>query len=849
MTEKISASEGPSPELKKQFFDTWSEPSGFPRRLATVDNIRIGVQYMVTAFSFFLVSGVFALLMRIQLTVPENTFMGPEVYNRLFTMHGTTMMYLFAVPFMEGMAALFLPFMLGSRDLAYPRLTALSYWVFLFSGLIFYSGFLFDMVADIGWFAYTPLSAPAFAKEGIDFWLVGLGAAELAGIAAGAELTISILKLRAPGMSLGRLPLYAWAWLATAVMVVFAFTTLFVATVLLESDHALGTHFFNASKGGNHLLWQHLFWFFGHPEVYIIFLPATGIVSMVVAAFARRIIGYTFIAVAIVLTGFLSFGLWVHHMYTTGLPELSMYFFTAASLMIALASGTQIFAWIGSLWGQAPALKVPLLYVLGFIFIFVIGGLTGVMIAIVPFDWQVHDTFFLVAHFHYVLIGGAVFPMLAGLHYWMPKLTGRLMSSLLGKWEFWLAFIGFNLTFFPMHIMGLLGMPRRVYTYSPVLEIEGYNIASTVGAFILAFGFVLFVFNVFWSMAYGEIAGINPWGSDTLEWSFKSAPQVLFPRIPVVYSRHPLWDDANQRRESQSQGAAKVPPEELVEILDHRPPDWRATLLVDAITAEPLALVRLAGPSYAPLVAAVGIMLATVGTIVRSHLLVPLGVVVTVVAIIAWLWPDRQELEKMRTCSLVEETGLPILTTGKKSLGWLGMMFLIAVLGWALSTLIYSYFYLRLYSDEWPQESLPFPDRLMPGLGYFTLVAAAGVLAWAWHALQRGSRLTYRIGLVIGCALLTTFVGVHFYEYSQLPFAPDTNAYGSIFYMLSWGMDTTALVGLGIAGVAAIRAWRHDDHWQVLQALNAQMTAHYSYFAAVVSTIVYSTLYLSPYLL
>jgi cytochrome c oxidase subunit I+III len=857
MTEQAAHAETSAQSDRERFLATWNEPSGFPGRLATVDNIRIGVQYMVTAFSFFLVSGVFALLMRVQLAVPDNTFIGPEVYNRLFTMHGTTMMYLFAVPFMEGMAALFLPFMLGTRDLAYPRLTALSYWVFLFSGLTFYSGFLFDMVADIGWFAYTPLSAPSFALPGIDFWLVGLGAAELAGIAAGAELTISILRLRAPGMSLSRLPLYAWAWLVTAVMIVFAFTTLFIATVLLESDHAIGTHFFNDNKGGNHLLWQHLFWFFGHPEVYIIFLPATGIVSMVVAAFSRRILGYTLIVVAIILTGFLSFGLWVHHMYTTGLPELSMYFFAGASLMIALASGTQIFAWIGSLWGQRPELRPPLLYVLGFIFIFVLGGLTGVMIAIVPFDWQVHDTYFLVAHFHYVLIGGAVFPMFAGLHYWVPKLIGRMLNERLGKWEFWLAFIGFNVTFFPMHIMGLLGMPRRVYTYSRDLGLDGYNLVATIGAFVLALGFVLFVVNVFCSMVYGTRAEKNPWGSDSLEWSFKAAPQVLYPRIPVVYSRHPLWDDRGRensaddsdKRVHSTKSPHALDPERIVEILDHRPTGWRATLLVDAITGAPQAIVRLATPSYMPLVTAAGIMLATVGTIVRSYLLVPLGIVVTVAAIIAWLWPDRKELELMRTSTLPQETGLPILTTGSKSLGWLGMIFLLAVLAWSLSTLVYSYFYLRLYSPEWPQDGLRRPVLSREGLAYGLIPVIAALSGWSWHSFRQGGLHRYRIAQSVSVLLATAFLGLHIRELTQLPFSPKSNAYGSAYYMLSWSMDTVVLIGLGMGGLACLRAVREPAHWQLFQALHAQMTAHFWYFAAAAAVVVYATLYVSPYAL
>ena len=790
------ASRSTTDDERRRFEEMWMEPSGFPGTLATVDNMRIGVRYIVTAFSFFLIAGVFALLMRVQLAVPANTFLGPDVYNQLFTMHGTTMMYLFAVPFMEGLAILFLPFMLGIRDLAYPRLTAFSYWIFLFSGVTFYSGFLFDMVSDVGWFAYTPLSSPAFAKPGIDFWLVALGAAELAGISAGVELTVSILRLRAPGMNLARMPLFAWAWLATAIMIVFAFTTLFVATMLLESDHAIGTHFFNDRQGGNHLLWQHLFWFFGHPEVYIIFLPATGIVSMIVSAFAGRILGYTLIAVAIVFTAFLSFGLWVHHMYTTGLPELSLYFFVAASLMISLASGTQIFAWIGSLWGRRPEFKTPLLYVLGFIAIFVFGGLTGVMVAIAPFDWQVHDTYFLVAHFHYVLIGGAVFPMLAGMHYWFPKLTGRLLSDRLGKCEFWLSFIGFNATFFPMHIMGLLGMPRRVYTYAEGLGLGGYNLLATVGAFVLAAGFGLFVLNVFWSLDWGKQAGPNPWRSDSLEWSFESAPQVLYPRLPVVSSRHPLWDAqfqingaADQPPPSQSLMSSAADPgpssrnthgvlsaEQLVHELDHRPAEWRATLLVDTVTAEPQALVRLARPSYMPLVTAAGIIIASWGTIARSYLLIPLGFVVAAGAIIVWLIPDRRELERIRRSSLSQRTGLPTLPIGGRSLGWMGFLWLLITIGWGLSTLIYAYFYLRLYSPEWPQGGVSPPDRWSGALMYGLPLAACAAAGLAWRLFRSGQRVRQLVCQGLAAALAATFLAVHLRYLANVPFSPRTNA-------------------------------------------------------------------------
>ncbi len=828
-----------SPEDTKAFNETWKEPSGFPGGLATVDNIRIGVRYMATAFSFFLIAGVFALLMRIQLAVPDNHFLGPVDYNRLFTMHGTTMMYLFAVPFMEGLAAVFLPFMLGTRELAYPRLTALSYWVYLFSGLTFFSGYLFDMVADVGWFAYTPLSAPAFATSGIDFWLVGLGAAELAGIAAGAELTVSILKLRAPGMSLAKMPLFAWAWLVTAVMIVFAFTTLFVATVLLESDHALGTHFFSDAKGGNHLLWQHLFWFFGHPEVYIIFLPATGIVSMIVGTFSRRLHGYTLIVVGILVTGFLSFGLWVHHMYTTGLPELSLYFFASASLVIALASGTQIFAWLSSLWGTQPKLLAPLLFVLGFMFIFVLGGLTGVMLAIVPFDVQVHDTFFLVAHFHYVLIGGAVFPMMAAVHYWAPKISGRMLSERLGKWSFWLTFLGFNFTFFPMHIMGLLGMPRRVYTYRADLGIDGLNLAVTIAAFVMAAGFLLIAFNVIWSLRYGAVAEKNPWGGDSLEWSLLVATQVLFPRLPVVNSRHPLWN-ANEPQEPEL--------ERLVETLDHRPADWRATVLVNAITGKPEALVRLSTWSYMPFVTSIGIMLVTIATIARLYLLVAAGVVVTVAGLICWLWPDPAETERMQRETLPQETGLPIFTTGAKSLPWLGMLFLMAVFGWSLATLFYSYFYLRLYAPHWPLDGLPLPELLGPALIYGSLLIGAIAAVCAWHRFGR-SKIRSQIGFAASLVVGIVFLGLRWADAWYLEVSPRANAYGSIFHMLGWAMDAIVLTGVGLSAAALARSISVTQDWERILAAQVQIVAHYWIFSAASAVLVYAVLYLSPYLI
>ncbi len=638
------------------------------------------------------------------------------------------------------------------------------------------------------------------------------------------------------------MPLFAWAWLTTGVMIVFAFTTLFMATVLLECDQALGTQFFNEAKGGNHLLWQHLFWFFGHPDVYIIFLPATGIVSAIVVTFAKRVIGYTLIAVAILLTGFMSFGLWVHHMYATGLPELAMYFFAGASLMIAIASGVQVFAWIATVWGRRPAMKTPFLWVVGFLIIFLLGGLTGVMVAIVPFDLQAHDTYFVVAHLHYVLIGGAVFPMVAALHYWVPKVTGRLFSERLGKWSFWLAFVGFNVSFFPMHIVGLLGMPRRNYTYPAGMGWDAYNLIATIGAFMLAAGFVLVVVNALWSLRYGAKAGRNPWGGDTLEWSLESAPTVLYPKLPVVSSRHPMWEAGTP---SPDEEEAK----RITEVMDHRPEDFRATLVVDPVTGKPQAIARLATPSYTPLLVASGIVLFTMATIYRLYVFSALGVLISAVGVILWLWPNRKELEAMRKSTLPAETGLPLWTTGTKALGWLGMLVAMTVLGWGAVTLVYSYFYLRLYSAEWPQGGLPRPEWLFPAITFAMLPAAAVAASVAWRALNAGNLPRYRGTLGAACLFAVGFLGLHVYDQSRLGFSWETNAYCSAFYMLAWTADAVALIGLGIAGTALARALTRDEHWKLFQALHGQLTAHFWLFAAGLGAVVFATLYVSPYVL
>jgi cytochrome c oxidase subunit 1 len=533
------------PALETALGETWKTPTGPWGALAAVDHKIIGRRYIVTAFVFLALGGILAVLMRLQLAQPEARLLGPDRYNQVFTMHGANMMFLFAVPVMEAMAVYLVPLMVGTRNIAFPRLNAFSYWIFLAGGALLWISFVLDMGPDVGWFAYVPLSGPQFGSgKRADIWAQMITFTELSALAVSVEIIVTIFKQRAPGMSLDRIPLFVWSMLVTSFIIIMAMPAVVIASTSLILDRLVGTHFFNPAEGGDVLLWQHLFWFFGHPEVYIIFLPAVGMVSTMVATFARRpVFGYLALVMAVISTGILAFGLWVHHMFVTGLPRLGESFFTASSMAIAIPAGIQIFCWLATLWDGKPVFKTPLLFVIGFIVTFVIGGLTGVMVASVPFDTQVHDTYFVVAHFHYVLIGGAVFPLLGAIYYWFPKITGRMMSETLGKWAFWLIFVGFNLTFFPMHVLGLQGMPRRVYTYQPDMPWHGLNMFVSVSAVILVGGFFVFFVDAIRSARRGPLAADNPWDAPTLEWATSSPPPSYnFARMPIVDGADPLWE-------------------------------------------------------------------------------------------------------------------------------------------------------------------------------------------------------------------------------------------------------------------------------------------------------------------
>jgi cytochrome c oxidase subunit I len=611
-------------ELAALLLTLWRTPSGWLGSLTSVDHKVIGKRYILTAFAFLILGGLLAVLMRLQLAGAERKLLSPDLYNQVFTMHGSTMMFLFAVPVMEAFAVYFVPLMVGTRNIAFPRLNAFSYWMFLFGGCFLWLAFLFNVGPDVGWFAYVPLSSLQYnPSKRADVWAQMITFTEVAALAVAVEIVVTVFKQRAVGMTLDRIPVFVWAMLVTSFLVLFAMPSIMVASTTLILDRLVNTHFYDTASGGNLLLWQHLFWFFGHPEVYIIFIPGTGMVSMIIATFARRpVFGYTMIVLSLIATGFLSFGLWVHHMFVTGLPQLGASMFTASSMLIAVPSGLQIFCWLATLWDGRPVYRTPLLFVLGFFAIFVLGGLSGVMVASVPIDMQVHDTYFVVAHFHYVLIGGAVFPLIGAVYYWFPKITGRMLGERLGRWNFWLAFIGFNIAFFPMHILGLMGMPRRVYTYTPEMGWDHLNLLSTVGALVFVASFVTLIVNVIHGLRRGELAGDNPWGASTLEWATSSPPPPYnFSRIPVVTHRDPLWANGGN-----------------LPVVAGLSVERREVLLSSVADAEPHTREASPEPSIWPLLTAVATTVFLVGSIFTPWAVV-WGTPPIAVALIGWFWP------------------------------------------------------------------------------------------------------------------------------------------------------------------------------------------------------------------
>jgi cytochrome c oxidase subunit I+III len=615
---------------------TWKEPSGLVGWLTTTDHKRIGILYFFTTLLFFGAGGVEALLMRTQLIGPNERVLSPEAYNQLFTMHGVTMIFLVVVPMSTGAFGNYLlPLMIGARDMAFPRMNAASYWIFVAAGIFVYTGLFIGSAPDAGWFDYVPLASKEFSPTiGIDFYALGLIFVGISTTIAAINFIVTIFKLRAPGMSLNRMPLFCYAFLAVSFALVFALPPLNTALVFLELDRLAGFHFYDIALGGEPLLWQHLFWIFGHPEVYIIILPAFGIATSIIPTFARRkMVAYPFVAIAEILVAFIGFGVWAHHMFAVGLATVTTVYFAAASLIIVIPSAIQLFAWITTLVTGRPRFATPLLWIVGFIVFFIVGGLSGIMFAAIPFDQQTTDTYFVVAHFHFVIFGAAMFPLLGGMYYWFPKVTGRMYHEGVGQASFWLSFAGAALTFFPMHIVGLLGMPRRVYTYPGGLGWSGYNLAETIGSYLLGAGLLLVLVNLGVSRFRGRPAGNDPWGGDTLEWSTTSPPpEYNYAVIPTVSSPYAMWDVEDREEDLRRLESGVLTLEEGHETT--------ATTVLDAELDEVL---EMPSESWAPIALAAALA-GLFALVLTEHYVAASGfLALSFLVLGAWHWKEPQE--------------------------------------------------------------------------------------------------------------------------------------------------------------------------------------------------------------
>lgn len=533
-----------------------SEPFSLPTWLhgwvTTTDHKRLGVMYVLAGLAFFVVSGTMAALIRLQLVVPNNQFLPPEMFNRLFTMHGTAMVFLVGMPIIAGLMNYLVPLMIGARDMAFPRLNAFGFWIFLFGGCLLYFSYLAapglsgaGSAPDVGWFAYSPLTGKAFSRgHSTDYWILSILISGIGSICSAVNVIVTVVCMRCRGMTLMRMPLFVWIVLVVAYLIVIVLPPLTAAQIMLLLDRFLGAKFFDTQAGGSAVLWQHFFWIFGHPEVYILILPGFAVASEIIPVFSRKpIFGYAVMVGATVMIGFISLGVWAHHMFTIGMSAMSNAFFATSTMLVGVPTGIKLFNWLGTMWGGKIRFRTPMLFCVAFLFQFLCAGLTGIMLAVAPFDWQLSDSYFVVAHFHYVLIGGLLFTIFGAIYYWFPKVTGRLMSERLGRWHFWLFALGFNLTFAPLHIAGILGMPRRIYTYDAGRGWEIWNLIATIGVAFQALGILFFVANLLWSSRRGARAGEDPWDAWTLEWSTTSPPPPYnFETLPSVRSRRPLWD-------------------------------------------------------------------------------------------------------------------------------------------------------------------------------------------------------------------------------------------------------------------------------------------------------------------
>ena len=799
------------PELARaqaaRLAETWKTPTGW-RYWSAVNNTEVGLWYTGVAFVFFLFAGVLALLMRTQLAVPENDLFSAQTYNQMFTLHGSVMMFLFGVPIFEAFSILILPQMLGARDLPFPRLSAFGFWCFLIGGVFVCGSIFFGVAPEGGWFMYPPLTKQYSEGLGPDIWLLGLSFIEVASIAAAVELIVGVLKTRPPGMRINLMPLYAWYILVVAGMILFAFPPLIAGDLLFEMERAFDWPFFDVSRGGDPLLWQHLFWIFGHPEVYIIFLPAVALVAMIVPTAAQRpIVGYGWVVLAAVGTGFIRFGLWVHHMFTTGMPAISLAFFSAASEAVAIPTGVQIFCFLATALAGRFVRSVPMLFVAGSLAIFVLGGLTGVMVALAPFDFQAHDTYFVVAHLHYVLIGGVLFPVIAGMYYFYPVLRDKLLSERLGRIGFWLMFIGFNVGFLPMHLTGLLGMPRRVYTYGANQGFDVLNMISTVGAYILAAGVAVIVWDVLRPKGKQPYSPRNPWNAGTLEWLAEVPGMPWGARsIPIIRSRYPLWDQPNLMRDVD-QGRYYLPDAEEGK---------RETLITSIIDAVPVQCLRVPGPTFKALWAAVFTGGLFIFATYHWYTAALISGALALATILFWLWTGTALIHEKDSKDIGLDVTLPVYASGRQSVGWWAMF--ITMIGdmTAFISLVFGYFFFWTSHGDFPPA-----EGADPGTGWLLTGLALILAAWLLTLLSRRlNRVDNAMGFslsLVGAVLATLagavalWAGPHFTGLD-----PTTDVYPATVWVLVLWCLLHLGVGLIMLLYCLARRWagrmtaRHD---------------------------------------
>ena len=741
--------------LHRQLTAIWATGPGW-QRLASVNHSVIGMRMMVTSFAFFLIAGILGMLIRVQLATPESAFMGAETYNQVFTMHGSMMLFLFAIPMVESFAVYLTPKILGTRDFAFPRLTAYGYWCYLFGATILTVSLIAQVAPNGGWFMYTPLSSNVF-NPGMnsDIWLLGVTFVEISALSLAVEIVVSVLKMRAPGMSLDRMPIFAWYILVTALMMLVAFPPLILGAILLEVERAFGLPFFDPTRGGDPLLWQHLFWLFGHPDVYIIFLPMAAVLSTIIPVFAGRpLVGYRASVVAIIAVGFLSFGLWVHHMFTVGIPHLALAFFSAASAILGIPTALQIFAWLATLAHGKPRWSLPMLYVFGFFFVFVCGGLTGIMLAMVPFDWQAHDTYFVVAHLHYVVAGALAFPMLAGMYYWLPLLTGRTTVRGLSTLAFWLVFVGFNLTFFMMHLTGLMGMPRRVYTFYGDEGWNWLNLLSSVGSFIMTIGFALVVIDLIVQLRYGRRVRRDPWKAATLEWAMPIPPQ------PYAFASIPHFDTATERAAPGDTALSLARGEGYLGFTRN---GWPEALGVHITSGKPEQLIVLPQPTYLPLVTAIATAAVVLAILFKFYLL---AILVTVVIAGLFIYGGQSAGHTRDYGPLPIGRGIsvPPHTEVAGTPPWMAMVCTLVADGTLFASLVFGTFYLWLAAPNWPSAVAFNPNRIL-ALGVLAgLVVAAMAARRALRALVAGGKpqgwiALAMLSLVLAIAAVVGLIG------------------------------------------------------------------------------------------